>query len=430
MKSGYLKRFAKHQDLDLIKSFGAVGFETNTLPTTYIVDALKDMPDQNADGLYEACTAYAQCQLASDETGNHYDIPEFYNSTPPGGDGPRDMRTSLKLLTQRGPKYVNGTLEQWKGKYYNINKQGIFDWFDAIRVGLYIVRQEKRAASAAVPWFREWTPGMVNSDGIMQEPPTYDWTSATGHDPVIAGWTDTGIVHGKPLGGTYLAVKSWQGTSVGDGGWLYMSRVIANRVFDMWYTEVFTVSQQNPSVFATIDLSAVEKVISYVVLLLSKLSPQSPAPVALPTAPPTPPAPQPVPVPAPPISPYAWFNKEAVRHSIRVICDEQQLTFDAKNILTACIYQESRFEPRVVSKPNFDGSRDWGLVQINDNPKNQWIGPNYVFKSTDEVLNNPEKCVRVMIGAMKNAQLHLWNSYSSGAYKQWLTLVQHPIVSS
>ena len=91
-----------------------------------------------------------------------------------------------------------------------------------------------------------------------------------------------------------------------------------------------------------------------------------------------------------------------MRHSIRVMCDNAGLTFDAKNILTTCIYQESRFNPKAIGSVNHDGTRDWGLCQYNDghNPQTgapYWIGKGATFASTDDVLNDPEKNVRVMI---------------------------------
>lgn len=265
--AGFLKRFTDHRDLDLLKSFGAAD-TTSSLPAQYIV-ATNDMPDQNALGLPEACTAFAQLELAKDQTGENYDVVEFYQSTPPGGNSGRAMRDSLGLLVNRGPKTLEGKLHPWKGRYYNIYKQGLLDWYDALKVGLYIVKNEKRACSAAMAWFVEWTYGHVDPSGIVTEPPVYNWTYASAHDAVIAGWTSVGLEYGHPLGAEYLAIKSHQGTHVGDGGWLYFSRPIVNKLFDMYYTEMFTVSQLKPQTFSTVDLSVIECIISYITHLPS-----------------------------------------------------------------------------------------------------------------------------------------------------------------
>lgn len=271
IKPGYIKKFTDHKDLDLIKSFGGIDSPFG-LPAQYIV-ATKDMSDQDAVGLPFACTAFAQTELASDQTGEVYDVVEFYESTPPGGNGGRDMRQSLGLLVTRGPKTLEQKLRKWNGKFYNIYKQGLLDWYSALKVGLYIVKNENRACSAAMAWFKEWTYGYADASGIVVDPPLYSWNYASPHDAVIAGWTNVGLVHGKPLGAEYLAVKSWQGTRVGDGGWLYFSRPIVNKLFDMYYTEMFTVSQQKPAQFLTVDLPTVERIISYIIHLPRLLKP-------------------------------------------------------------------------------------------------------------------------------------------------------------
>jgi hypothetical protein len=145
------------------------------------------------------------------------------------------------------------------------------------------------------------------------------------------------------------------------------------------------------------------------------VTPQEPATAPLPPKPTVPPA---------PASKYDWSNPTAVRHSIRVMCDENQLTLEAKNILTACIQQESRFNPKAISKPNSNGTTDYGLCQYNDGKNAKgvpyWIGKGAAFKDIDEVLNDPEKNVRVMIQMMKAGKINLWSSYATGAYKKWL----------
>lgn len=106
------------------------------------------------------------------------------------------------------------------------------------------------------------------------------------------------------------------------------------------------------------------------------------------------------------------------------MCDEAGLSWGAKQIITACIMQESRFHPDAKGPVNENGTRDWGLCQYNDgkNSKGQayWIGPGADFASTEEVLNDPEKNVRVMIREYKKGNIKRWSSYSTGAYKQWL----------
>ena len=101
------------------------------------------------------------------------------------------------------------------------------------------------------------------------------------------------------------------------------------------------------------------------------------------------------------------------------------LTWKEKDLLSACIQQESQFNPKAISPPNFNKSRDWGLAQFNDGKnkttgKAYWIGEGAPFKDTNEVLNDPAKNVRIMCEQYKKGNLKYWSSYVSGAYRQWL----------
>ena len=121
---------------------------------------------------------------------------------------------------------------------------------------------------------------------------------------------------------------------------------------------------------------------------------------------------------------YLWDNPVNAKHSVRVLCDEMGLSVNDKNILDACIHQESDYNPKAIGKTNSNGTIDYGICQFN-NGKNAygvpyWIGQGAYFSSTDEVLNNPEKCVREMIAQYKLGHISWWSSYSTGAYKKYL----------
>ncbi len=123
----------------------------------------------------------------------------------------------------------------------------------------------------------------------------------------------------------------------------------------------------------------------------------------------------------PPSETLDWSTPKGAYHATRVTCDNLGLGVSAKNLICACIFQESRFNNK-AKNVNKDGvgrtwSTDWGIVQIND----YWhIGPNKDFPSVEYVLANPDKMVEYMINTYKGGQLRLWASYSSKAYKQWL----------
>lgn len=120
---------------------------------------------------------------------------------------------------------------------------------------------------------------------------------------------------------------------------------------------------------------------------------------------------------------FKWDTPEGARHSVRVICDEEGLSVKDKNIITACIQQESQFDNGAVginrNKKGVVLSTDWGIVQVNDT-KGWHIGPGLRFPSVQYVIDNPEECVRWMVQMHKQGRLNLWSSFKSGAYKKYL----------
>ncbi len=124
---------------------------------------------------------------------------------------------------------------------------------------------------------------------------------------------------------------------------------------------------------------------------------------------------------------YKWDTPANVRKSIRMICDEEGLPivrtnniggkmYLDKDIICAVIQCESGFDTKRTNK-NKDGTTDWGLCQYND----YWyIGKGKPIASIDEAMNNPEKCVRVMIQQYKKGRIKDWVCYSGNFYKKYL----------
>lgn len=117
---------------------------------------------------------------------------------------------------------------------------------------------------------------------------------------------------------------------------------------------------------------------------------------------------------------YDWSTQEKARHSVRVICDEEGLTVKDKNDLCATVGGESGWRPEAIGKINFDGTRDYGIVQVNEK---YWIGKDKLFPSTDYVLNNPEVCVRWMCKQWKAGNKNWWYAYKNGSYKKYMNPV-------
>lgn len=122
------------------------------------------------------------------------------------------------------------------------------------------------------------------------------------------------------------------------------------------------------------------------------------------------------------LSPLEFSTPKNAFHSVRVICDEQGLTLDEKNLICACIYQESEFwntaKCKNKNKAGVVTSTDWGICQVNDYFH---IGKGKDFESVQFILNNPDRVVKWMINQYKAGNLGMWVSYSSGAYKRWLS---------
>lgn len=147
-------------------------------------------------------------------------------------------------------------------------------------------------------------------------------------------------------------------------------------------------------------------------------------------APPVPPVIQDVPappvplviqdVPAPPAPSYLWDTRENARHSVRLICDEEGLAPEEKNLICQVISCESGFNAKEIH-PNKDEkgnifSTDYGIVQVNDF---YHIGASKDFPSVQYVLANPSYCVRWMIKMYKSGKLNMWVCYKTAMYKNF-----------
>ena len=118
-----------------------------------------------------------------------------------------------------------------------------------------------------------------------------------------------------------------------------------------------------------------------------------------------------------PQAPYDWSSPAAARHSCRVIMDEYNLRWSEKDLLCAVIQGESGFDIHAVGKPNYDGSQDYGIVQMNSK---FWIGEGKLFKNPQEVFDDPPKSVRFMVDSYKEGHLKWWIAYKNGSYKKFL----------
>jgi hypothetical protein len=281
---------------------------------------------------------------------------------------------------------------------------GPYDYFDSVRAALWDKRDKNGTVSAGIPWYSEWET--VEQDGVL---PTPTKPPTTLHDTELFGWV---IKNGR----TYLKVNSWQGESYGDKGIVYLSRDILNAAL--------TYSGAAAGCLDPIDPTQVNNLYKRLLTILQTLvdfylhriyvypsEPQKPVQ----TPPVAPPTPQPAPVPTPAPN-YLWDTPESARHSLRLICDEEGLTVDQKNLMSQVVHCESGYRANIVH-PNkkMNGtvaSTDYGICQWNDYWHAKEISP-------DEALHNPEKAVRLMCQYVKQGQIHQWVCYSTGMYQNY-----------
>ena len=131
---------------------------------------------------------------------------------------------------------------------------------------------------------------------------------------------------------------------------------------------------------------------------------------------------QPVPPPVVPpvVAPkYEWSTPEKVRKSFRMICDEEGMTVEQKNLMCQVIHCESGFNPQCVHPNLVDGkvsSVDYSTFQINS----YWhIGKGKDFPSVEYVMTHQEEVARWMCKMVKAGKLNLWVCFSGGFFKNY-----------
>lgn len=397
-----------HRDYGFFQTFGGTQIEKANLPAELLVDAGLWMPSQyEYDPIFAnlslpyGCTDYTSCDLCADQDGVLYN-PAFTESiTGANQKMGYDIRDSLLTTVKIGTKTKEGTITKRTG-VFNVQKYDILDYFDSIRYAMFQNITEKRSISLGTPWYKEWEDAALAGTSIMPAPKTYAPDGLPWHNSKICGWK---TMAGQPV----LVVKSWQGKKIGDNGWVYFTRDVFNATMSIRGTCAFTVSKLDQG-------EQIQKIsvpfMDWFYSVLRNIFTNVPVPNQ--------PIMQNTQEPAVKVE-YLWDTAINSRHSIRVICDEEGLSVADKNIITACIQQESQFNNAAINNnKNAAGeitSSDWGICQINDYFQ---MGKGKPFPSVQYVIDNPEKAVRWMVGMMKAGKLNLWSSYSTGAYKKWL----------
>lgn len=274
-----------------------------------------------------------------------------------------------------------------KGSFTSIEQSQGMDMYDTIKASLY------KFKTPIVIGLR-WPYGTeANIDKWID--------GGYGHAVTVIGWTETGLI----------IVNSW-GLYVGDLGRFYFPRDIINKEVPRFGAGVFI--DETPEKLREYVANGIKLDTPWIVNIINTLLEKAKELLDLLKK-------EEAHNYIAGIPPYKWDTPANARHSVRVICDEEGLTWEQKEIIAACIKQESAFKNWVkCENKDKDGkvwSTDHGICQIND----YWnIGKNRPFPSVEYVMDNPDKVVRWMIKMMRAGKLSLWASYSSGAYKKYI----------
>jgi len=206
---------------------------------------LTGMPDQNKENAPYECVGYTVAEMLTTILKTPID-PDFSYSAARyiAGDGKEGTQgtsfhaglqgaiglgglpKSLAVFSAatRGEEYVSdfgnylaslksAALANVQNGLRNVLGQG--DDFDSILSAAYT---SKIPVSIGSPWYDEWSTNIQG--GVVQKPYV---------DGVYPGWHNYAMMGQKTIQGIpHLIIKSWQGTRVGDGGYLYFSRETIN----------------------------------------------------------------------------------------------------------------------------------------------------------------------------------------------------------
>ena len=237
IKNGVLPLTPDRRDRDFHKTFGAV----TVFHDSYNTNFNPDLPDQNADGLPYGCTGYTQAEICGDEDKKLYDPLYTYDKgrLVDGTEGQEvgvQLKTSLKTTIVYGvqEKGENNADNNRRGAYYNVTATS--DYFDGARSAMQKYSNlwgKPCSLSIASRWCLNFSS--TGKTGIVKMPTAEQYSIYSLHNWKVNGWE---TIDGVP----YLICKSWQGKNVGDGGWLYFSREIYNKLIDDYFAGAFVLA--------------------------------------------------------------------------------------------------------------------------------------------------------------------------------------------
>lgn len=255
-------KFKDSRTYDFHRTFGTI---SSTI-VEFNFDQTGVMPNQNAEGFPNACTAYTTTGMASNSDKTNYDDKLFtYEKTKlmmgVEGDVPCDQMTSLKSASVWGCQGLgkNDAFKHIQSPYFIVKKLN-GSYFDGMISAMQI---KKGTLSVGSMWLPEFET--VGSTGIVRDfvvPKSFN----EGHN-----WEAVGVkmIDGEPR----IICKSWQGANFGDKGYIYFSKVQIDSLLSVRGSGVFGQKHAEPEDIVRVKMNIIETIISFIqrLQLLSKL---------------------------------------------------------------------------------------------------------------------------------------------------------------
>lgn len=234
-------------------------FDPAKIPDFSVDSSVNGMPDQDQDNAHTECTGYAITDVLADlykrpfSPDFSYAANFYVTGEQPSLDGasftgaaqgavavgvlPKEKAEVTALL--EGELFV-ANWSAWNAiekklalafvQIGSYNVLGNGDAFDSILSACY---SNQLGVLIGSPWFMQW---MSNIQGGIVQAPILDGNYQAWHCYAVKGKK---TIKGVP----YLMVKSWQGTRVGDGGWLYFSRETINAALSVRGSGAITIAK-------------------------------------------------------------------------------------------------------------------------------------------------------------------------------------------
>lgn len=240
-----------HRDYDFHKTFGTI--VPPSFPNEGPQTQSQWMPDQEADGEPYGCTNYAQADLARNLTGMARMPADLEAVTHANALGGYDVRQSMLMAVKIG----------WFKSFYAVKRTGGLDWFDTFRFAQTSGVPEVRTLTIGTPWFLSWENAARAGQTIMPMPSMAELASVSTlpwHDHEYETWT-------LKTGQVLYRDKSWQGTGIGEGGYIYFDRATINVVMNIAGTCAFVGTNMDATP-VRVDTTFLQWVLSHVWQLL------------------------------------------------------------------------------------------------------------------------------------------------------------------